>query len=242
MVCSLGFYGDRISFWVVLSQSFWLRVLPGGARLVQPRSILGGGWTCVVSFWPFRNSSGWWWRISSEFLTRTSCCKTTHAHGYYGAWPGWAVSVSVLPLTSPAGLVPSVHWGVMSMGWSVQAGRWGPCFSVPWMESCSPQSFPRGSLIPNGLILGRVDGCWGWALLLDWYSCEQSQRRPSSHGDTAEAAVQAGNTAPSPARSWPVDSQPPECDSNVCCLSSQPGELWQQLRLTKMPCFQGTFV
>ena len=30
-----------------------------------------------------------------------------------------------------------------------------------WMESCSPQSFPRGSLIPNGLILGRVDGCWG---------------------------------------------------------------------------------
>ena len=25
--------------------------------------------------------------------------KTTHACGYYGAWPGWAVSVSVLPLT-----------------------------------------------------------------------------------------------------------------------------------------------
>ena len=22
-------------------------------------------------------------------------------HGYYGAWPGWAVSVSVLPLTTP---------------------------------------------------------------------------------------------------------------------------------------------
>ena len=33
------------------------------------------------------------------FLTRTSCCKTTHANGYYGAWPGWAVSISVLPLT-----------------------------------------------------------------------------------------------------------------------------------------------
>ena len=33
------------------------------------------------------------------FLTRTSCRKTTHANGYYGAWPGWAVSVSVLPLT-----------------------------------------------------------------------------------------------------------------------------------------------
>ena len=26
--------------------------------------------------------------------------KTTHVHGYYGAWPGWAVSVSVLPLTT----------------------------------------------------------------------------------------------------------------------------------------------
>ena len=24
---------------------------------------------------------------------------TTHANGYYGAWPGWAFSVSVLPLT-----------------------------------------------------------------------------------------------------------------------------------------------
>ena len=33
------------------------------------------------------------------FLTRTSCRKTTHANGYYGAWPGWAVSINVLPLT-----------------------------------------------------------------------------------------------------------------------------------------------
>ena len=101
---SLGFYGDGISFWVVFSQSFWLRVLPGGACLVQLRwmpekRILGGGRTWGVSFWPFLNSSGWWWFISSMFLTRTSFCKTTHAYGYYGAWPGWAVSVSVLPLT-----------------------------------------------------------------------------------------------------------------------------------------------
>ena len=48
---SLGFYGDGISFWVVFSQSFWLRVLPGGACLVQSRwmperRILGGGQTC----------------------------------------------------------------------------------------------------------------------------------------------------------------------------------------------------
>ena len=33
------------------------------------------------------------------FLTRTSCHKITHANGYYGAWPGWAAAVSVLPLT-----------------------------------------------------------------------------------------------------------------------------------------------
>ena len=39
------------------------------------------------------------------FFTRTSCLKTTHANGYYGAWPGWAVSVSVLPLTKPQGLL-----------------------------------------------------------------------------------------------------------------------------------------
>jgi len=106
MACSLRFYGDGISFRVVLSQSFWLRVLPGGARLVQPRwmserRILGGGWTCGVSFWPLLNSSGWWWLISSVFLSRTSCPKTTHANGCYGAWPGWMVSISVLPLTTP---------------------------------------------------------------------------------------------------------------------------------------------
>ena len=114
VACSLQFYGDGISFWVVFSQSFWLRVLPGGAHLVQPswmpeKRILGGGQTCGVSFWPFLNSSGWWWPISSVFLTRTSCCKTTHAYGYYGAWPGRAVSVSVLPLTprSPVQGFPS---------------------------------------------------------------------------------------------------------------------------------------
>ena len=55
VACSLGFYGDGISFWGVFSQSFCLRVLSGGARLVQPRwmpmrRILGGGWTCGVSF------------------------------------------------------------------------------------------------------------------------------------------------------------------------------------------------
>ena len=49
------FYGDGISFWVIFSQSFSLRVLPGGARLNQPRWMLarrtlGGGQRCGVSF------------------------------------------------------------------------------------------------------------------------------------------------------------------------------------------------
>ena len=63
------------------------------------RGILGSGRTRGVSFWPFLNSSGWWWLISSVFFIRISCHKTTHANGYYGAWPGWAASISVLPLT-----------------------------------------------------------------------------------------------------------------------------------------------
>ena len=104
MALQSRFYGDGIHFQVVFSQSFWLRVLPGGTRLVQPRwtperRILGGGRTCGVSFRPFPNSSGWWRLISSVFLTRISCRKTTHADCYYGAWSGWAVSNSVLPLT-----------------------------------------------------------------------------------------------------------------------------------------------
>ena len=63
------------------------------------RRILGGGQAWGVSFWPFSNSSSWWWLVSSMFLTRTSCHKTTHANGYYSVWPQWVVSVSVLPLT-----------------------------------------------------------------------------------------------------------------------------------------------
>ena len=74
------------------------------ARIAQPRwmlarGILGSGRTTRVSFRPFPNSFSWWWLISSVFLIRISCHKTTRANGYYGAWPGWAVSISVLPLT-----------------------------------------------------------------------------------------------------------------------------------------------
>ena len=63
------------------------------------RGILGSGRTRSVSSQPFLSSSGWWWLISSVFLIRISCHKTTHANGYYGDWPRWAVSVSVFPLT-----------------------------------------------------------------------------------------------------------------------------------------------
>ena len=78
---------DEMSFRVVFGQSFWLRVLPGGARTAQPiwmpaREILGSGRTRGVPFWPFPNASGWWWLISSVFLIRTSCPKTTHANDY----------------------------------------------------------------------------------------------------------------------------------------------------------------
>ena len=63
------------------------------------RGLLGSGRTSSVSSRPFPNSSGWWWLISSVFLIRISCQETSHANSYYGAWPGWAVSISVLALT-----------------------------------------------------------------------------------------------------------------------------------------------
>ena len=33
------------------------------------------------------------------FLPRTSCHKITHANSFYGAWPGWTVSISGFSLT-----------------------------------------------------------------------------------------------------------------------------------------------
>ena len=48
-------------------------------RIAQSRwmlvRILGSGRTRSVSFWPFRNSSGWWWLISSVFLIRSPVIK-----------------------------------------------------------------------------------------------------------------------------------------------------------------------
>ena len=55
---NLGFYVDGIDFQVVLGWSFWLRILPGGARVAQPRwmsirRLLGCGRTHGVSIWLF---------------------------------------------------------------------------------------------------------------------------------------------------------------------------------------------
>ena len=44
-----------------------------------------GSWLDMWSPFDLSQTSGWWWLISPMFLTRTSCCKTTHADGYYGA-------------------------------------------------------------------------------------------------------------------------------------------------------------
>ena len=69
--------------------------------------ILGGGQTHGVSLRPFPDSSGWWWRVSSVFLTGTSCREITHADGHPGPWPGWAVSISVPPQHTSALSCPS---------------------------------------------------------------------------------------------------------------------------------------
>ena len=104
MARSLGFYGDGIRFgwsWpIILIQclSWWRRHHSAKMDASERDS---GKWTdmgCLLLTFP--NSSDWWWLISSLFLTRISCHKTTHANGYYGTWPGWAVSVNVLPLTT----------------------------------------------------------------------------------------------------------------------------------------------
>ena len=91
------------------------------------RGILGSGQTSGVSFRPFPNSSGWWWLIFSVFLIRISCHKTTHANGYYGAWPGWAVSISNNPETSPITIKPKTVSHV------VEQSSWVPllCCSLP---------------------------------------------------------------------------------------------------------------
>ena len=48
MAPSLRFHGDGISFPVVFGQSFWLRVLPGGACIAWSRWMQQEGFSDVV--------------------------------------------------------------------------------------------------------------------------------------------------------------------------------------------------
>ena len=124
--------------------------------------ILGSGRTRGVSFWPFLNSSGWWWLISSVFLTRTSCCKTTHANGYYGAWPRWAVSVSVLPLTE--GLMLKLKFQYFGhLMWTVTLWK------CPWCwerERAEGEEVVRGW---DGWMASLMQWTWTWANSGRWW-------------------------------------------------------------------------
>ena len=100
---AVGFYGDGIRFQAVFSQSFWLRVLPGGTCLVKPRwmpvrRIPGSGRTCGVSFYlsrtllvgggllvpcslpgpPVINSSCKWWLWCLARVGGFSQCASPH--------------------------------------------------------------------------------------------------------------------------------------------------------------------
>ena len=69
--------------------------------------------------------------------------KTIHANSYYGAWPAWAVSISVLPLTEMLEIIFHLDWKGMGSG-EVRGGghevglREGRCGLVP--------------LLPEGLL------------------------------------------------------------------------------------------
>ena len=88
--------------WVRMTDSWWRMHCSAKTDATEKDS---GRWLdtwCLLLTFP--ELFGWWWLISSVFLTRTSCRKITHANGYYGAWPGWVASVSVCPLTVAATL------------------------------------------------------------------------------------------------------------------------------------------
>ena len=91
-----------VSRWSLANHSNSESFLVAHASLIKmdaSRGILGNGRTRGVSFRPFPDSSGWWWLISSVFLIRISCHKTTHQMVTMVSGPGWAASVSVRPLT-----------------------------------------------------------------------------------------------------------------------------------------------
>ena len=134
MAHSLRLYGDEINFQVFFGQSLWLRVLSGGLHIAQPkwmpaRRILGGGRAHGVSFWPFPNFLVGGSLLVPVFLTRTSSYKIAHANGYYSAWPGWAVSVSVFPLTVPCPVLTVASWSTYRF--LRRQVRWSDTPSIP---------------------------------------------------------------------------------------------------------------
>ena len=121
------------------------------------RGILGSGRTCGVSFQTCLNSSGWWWLISSVVLIRISCHKTTHANGYYGAWPGWVACATRKdselewlakdhPETNPITIKPE------TVSHAAEQFSWVP------LPSCSPPgcSFPIKSLALSAHVSPRT--------------------------------------------------------------------------------------
>ena len=96
-------------------------------------------------------------------------------------------------------------------------------------EVLSPQSFSRGSLSPNGLVLGRVAGTWvlgvsspaGLVLLR-----AEAERALLTWGHSRGGCA-GWEHGPQLCQKLTLvaASQPPDCDSNVFCLSPQPGEL-----------------
>jgi len=91
---------NGVSFWVVSgnhsdSESFTV----AQASLSQRGSQLDGFWKDMWMGLSFALSAFpayplWWQSVRSTFLSRTSCCKVTHARGYYLADSGRVVSVS----------------------------------------------------------------------------------------------------------------------------------------------------
>ena len=84
----------------------------------------------------------------SLFLTRISCRKTTHANSYYGAWPGWVVSVSVFPLTvleyTSKAMAPHSSTLAWKIPWAEEPGRlqsMGSRVRLDWATSLSLFTF-----------------------------------------------------------------------------------------------------
>ena len=140
------------------------------------RGILGSGWTRTVFFWPFPNSSGWGWLISSVFLIRISCHKTAHANGYYGAWPGWMVSISMLPLThlcfsSPTPDCEPLPYKPLDSSWDgVGHHSWGTsllCSPLCQLRIKASFLFPPNSVLAS---MRRRPRFWPTTIPLTWLS------------------------------------------------------------------------